>query len=67
MLNHVNTAKLYQKQWKAYYKPGLGAPQIVYGKDENEALVNALAYFRKNYTLVHTWPRERIVDHVEAL
>ena len=56
---------LYKTQWRAYFKRGLGEPTIVYGEDERTAKANALAYYRKNKTLVDYTPMGKIVDHVE--
>ena len=58
---------LYKTQWQAYFKRGLGKPVIVYGEDERTAKANALAYYRKNKTLVDYTPMEKIVDHVELI
>ena len=58
---------LYKTQWRAYFKYGLGEPVIVYGEDERTAKANALAYYRKNKTLVDYAPMEKIVDRVEFI
>lgn len=58
---------LYKTQWRAYFKHGLGEPTIVYGEDERTAKANALAYYRKNKTLVDYTPMDKIVDHVELI
>jgi hypothetical protein len=58
---------LYKTQWKAFFKPGLGSPTIVYGESEDEAKKNALAYFRKNNGSLENWPAERIVEKVEFI
>ena len=58
---------LYKTQWRAYFKRGLGEPTIVYGEDEMTAKANALAYYRKNKTLVDCTPMDKIVDHVELI
>lgn len=65
MLEHIDVLRVYKTQWKAYYKPGLSSPKIVYGESEAEARVNALAEYRKNKTLVDLWPINKVVDHVD--
>lgn len=65
MLEHVDNTRTYKTQWKAYYKPGLMSPRIVYGESEAEARINALAEYRKNKTMVDIWPIEKVVDHVD--
>ena len=59
--------KLYKTQWRAFYKKGLGSPRTVYGESEDEALRNALADFRRTHGPIDTWPREKVVDHVEFI
>ena len=58
---------LYKTQWRAFYKPGLGSPTIVYGESVDEATKNALALFRKNNGILENWPADRIVDHVDFI
>lgn len=58
---------IYKTQWRAYFKKGLGNPEIVYGESENEAKRNALAFFRKNNDSLWNWPIDSIVDHVELI
>ena len=67
MDSNVNLTKIYKTQWRAYFKHGLGEPTIVYGEDERTAKANALAYYRKNKTLVDYAPMEKIVDRVEFI
>ena len=67
METKVDSSRLYKTQWQAYFKRGLGKPVIVYGEDERTAKANALAYYRKNKTLVDYTPMEKIVDHVELI
>ncbi len=62
-----NTADIYKTSWKAYFKSGLGSPAIVYGNTIEEAQKNALAYYRKNCTLLSKMPISKIVDHVELV
>lgn len=58
---------MYNNQWRAYFKRGLGAPAIVYGINEHEAKINALAYYRKNCTPVSLLPIDKVVDRVEFI
>lgn len=67
METKVDSSRLYKTQWQAYFKRGLGKPVVVYGEDERTAKANALAYYRKNKTLVDYTPMEKIVDHVELI
>ena len=67
MLNHVDTTKTYKTQWKAYFKPGLGSPTIVYGESEAEAKNNALAYYRYHQAAIDKWPIDRVVHKVEFI
>ena len=67
MDNKTDLMTLYKTQWRAYFKRGLGEPTIVYGEDERTAKANALAYYRKNKTLVDCTPMDKIVDHVELI
>lgn len=67
MKDIAKVQKLYQTQWRAYFKRGLGQPAVVYGETEEEALRNALVYFRKDNSNLEMWPGERIVDHVEFI
>lgn len=67
METKVDLSRLYKTQWRAYFKRGLGKPVVVYGEDERTAKANALAYYRKNKTLVDYTPMEKIVDHVERI
>ena len=67
MDNKIDMTTVYKTQWQAYFKRGLGKPVIVYGEDERTAKANALAYYRKNKTLVDYTPMEKIVDHVELI
>lgn len=67
MDSNANLTKMYKTQWQAYFKRGLGKPVIVYGEDERTAKANALAYYRKNKTLVDYTPMEKIVDHVDLI
>lgn len=62
-----NPAELYANQWRAYYKKGFGAPTVVYGRTEQEALNNALAQYRKDCTMVSMNSLETVVDHVEHI
>lgn len=62
-----NAAAVYKTQWKAYYKRGFGSPTVVYGETVEEAMNNALAYYRKNTWQVDMRPAEKIVDHVEFI
>ena len=66
MTDDKTLEKLYKTQWRAYFKPGLGQPTIVYGENEETALRNALAYIRKVNDSLAFWPRARVVDHVEC-
>ena len=55
----------YSKAWNAFYKNGTCAsPTVVYGTDEHEAKANALAYYRKNTTMLDMLPMNLIVDKV---
>ena len=67
MDSNTDLMTLYKTQWRAYFKRGLGEPTIVYGEDERTAKANALAYYRKNKTLVDCTPMDKIVDHVELI
>lgn len=67
MDNKTDLMTLYKTQWRAYFKHGLGEPVIVYGEDERTAKANALAYYRKNKTLVDELPIDKIVDRVEFI
>jgi len=67
MIEHHDLTKIYNTQWRAYYKTGLGKPKIVYGESEHEAKANALAEYRKNRTLLDTWPMDRVVEKVELI
>lgn len=67
MDNKTDLMTLYKTQWRAYFKHGLGEPVIVYGEDERTAKANALAYYRKNKTLVDELPMNKIVDRVEFI
>ena len=67
MKDAAKVQKLYQTQWRVYFKRGLGQPSVVYGETEEEALRNALAFFRKDNSNLEMWPREQIVDHVEFI
>ena len=67
MDSNTDLMTLYKTQWLAYFKRGLGEPTIVYGEDERTAKANALAYYRKNKTLVDYTPMDKIVDHVELI
>lgn len=67
MDNKTDLMTLYKTQWRAYFKHGLGEPVIVYGEDERTAKANALAYYRKNKTLVDELPMDKIVDRVEFI
>ena len=67
MDSNANLTKMYKTQWRAYFKYGLGEPVIVYGEDERTAKANALAYYRKNKTLVDELPMDKIVDRVEFI
>ncbi len=57
----------YSHRWKAFYKNGVCNTSIIYGKDMDEAMKNALAEYRRHNTMVDFWPIERIVDHVELV
>ena len=63
----MDTSSIYNTQWKAYFKTGLGSPETVYGESEDEAKRNALAFFRKNNSSLWNWPAEKIVDRVELI
>lgn len=67
METKVDLSRLYKTLWQAYFKRGLGKPVVVYGEDERTAKANALAYYRKNKTLVDYTPMEKIVDRVEFI
>ena len=67
METKVDLSRLYKTRWQAYFKRGLSKPVVVYGEDERTAKANALAYYRKNKTLVDYTPMEKIVDHVELI
>lgn len=63
----IDPASLYKTQWKAYFKRGLGSPTIVYGESMEEAMKNALAYYRKNSALLSEWPMDKVVEKVEYI
>ncbi len=65
MIHKTNIKLNYKTQWCAHFKPGFGAPTIVYGESEHEAKCNALAFFRKNQGLVDFRKLNDIVSHVE--
>ena len=67
MIEHHDLTKIYNTQWRAYYKPGLGKPIIVYGESEHEAKVNALAEYRKRQIVLDRWPMDKIVEKVELI
>lgn len=58
---------IYKTQWRAFYKPGLGSPTIVYGESIDEATRNALAEFRRTNSILDSWPIDHIVDRVEFI
>ena len=64
LLEHIDLGQIYKTQWLAHFKRGFGSPTIVYGESEAEARNNALAYYRKNKTLVDFFPIDSIVDYV---
>ena len=58
---------VYKTQWLATFRRGLGKPTIVYGESEDEAKRNALAYYRKNMTMVDMKPIDSVVERVEII
>jgi hypothetical protein len=65
--NKINTSTLYKTAWRAYYKPGLSSPKIVYGETEDIARRNALAEYRFHAGAVDLSPMDKIVDRVEPI
>ena len=65
--NTIDTSTLYKTPWRAYYKPGLGSPKIVYGETEDIARRNALAEYRFHAGAVDLSPMNKIVDRVERI
>lgn len=58
---------VYKTQWLATFRRGLGKLTIVYGESEDEAKRNALAYYRKNMTMVDMKPIDSVVERVEII
>ncbi len=67
MKDAAKVQELYQTQWRAYFKRGYGQPTIVYGKTQEEAMANALAYFRKNDGMLDFRPAGTVIDYVELI
>lgn len=67
MKDAAKVQELYQTQWRAHFKRGYGQPAIVYGESQEEAMRNALAYFRKNDGMLDFRPIGLVVDYVEPI
>lgn len=52
--------------WKAYFKHN-GGEAIVYGDNEREARYAALAYYRKNATMMDNSTIDQVVELVKPI
>ena len=56
----------FKHTWKVYFKRG-GGQAIVYGNNEQEAKIAALAFWRKQKSMMDNCTPKEIIKHLEPI